>query len=237
MCLIRQLAVERSIPERAAVLRQQGVPVNQPLRANVEQLIEQAYALFQKISSPTGILLEVSTKEFATIYHGEGDNEEQAPVGLIFPQASSLSLFAVTVGEAVSRRIQSLFDDDDFALAVMLDTVASAAVEKVADWFEAFFHKMLGDNQKECVTLRYSPGYCGWHISGQRCLFAHLQPEKIGISLRTSFLMEPLKSISGVLLAGPAEIHQVTNTYSCCEACVDPTCQERIAKVMSSKEW
>ena len=62
-------------------------------------------------------------------------------------------------------------------------------------------------------VLRYSPGYCGWHISGQRRLFAHLRPERIGITLHDSYLMEPLKSVSGVLIAGAKEIHAFADTY------------------------
>lgn len=80
--------------------------------------------------------------------------------------------------------------------------------------------------------LRYSPGYCGWHISGQKALFAALRPEEIGISLRESFLMEPLKSISGVIVGGPGRIHEFEPSYPFCAECKSRSCRERIKHVL-----
>ncbi len=79
------------------------------------------------------------------------------------------------------------------------------------------------------VFLRYSPGYCGWDITGQRKLFRALRPEEVGVTLRESCLMEPLKSISGVLVAARPEDHRFDNTYPFCSACTTQTCRSRIA--------
>jgi hypothetical protein len=76
-------------------------------------------------------------------------------------------------------------------------------------------------------VLLYSPGYCGWHISGQKKLFEFLRPERIDIRLNERFLMIPLKSISGVLVAGAAEIHHISERYPFCDHCQSPTCRER----------
>jgi hypothetical protein len=80
--------------------------------------------------------------------------------------------------------------------------------------------------------LRYSPGYCGWHVSGQRKLFDYLLPEEIGITLRESFLMQPLKSISGVVIAGRRQIFDFENTFDFCDDCSTWTCRERISAIL-----
>ena len=77
-------------------------------------------------------------------------------------------------------------------------------------------------------VLSYSPGYCGWHISGQKKLFAFLHPEEIGIRLLDSFLMHPLKSVSGVFVCGPEDIHRFENGFAFCGECRHQTCRERI---------
>ncbi|MFH1842515.1 MAG: hypothetical protein ABIF77_04860, partial [bacterium] len=64
-------------------------------------------------------------------------------------------------------------------------------------------------------------------VSGQRALFAALQPETIGITLRPSCLMEPLKSISGVIIGGPAASHLFNDDYRFCTECAEHGCQER----------
>jgi hypothetical protein len=83
--------------------------------------------------------------------------------------------------------------------------------------------------------LRYSPGYCGWHLSGQRALFAALQPEEIGITLRESMLMVPLKSMSGVIVAGLPAIHAFADDYPFCGECRTRGCRERIARVRQTR--
>jgi hypothetical protein len=40
--------------------------------------------------------------------------------------------------------------------------------------------------------------------------------------------MEPLKTISGVLIAGPRDIHDIADNYDFCERCDDHGCRERI---------
>jgi hypothetical protein len=80
-------------------------------------------------------------------------------------------------------------------------------------------------------VLPYSPGYCGWHISGQRALFRHLEPERIGITLNTSFLMQPLKSVSGVLVVGDPRIHEFDNDFDFCAECATLDCRARIGSV------
>ena len=50
-------------------------------------------------------------------------------------------------------------------------------------------------------------------ISRQQQLFKKLEPDSIGISINKQFLMELLKSISGVLIAGKQEIHSFENDF------------------------
>ncbi|MHC4266624.1 MAG: vitamin B12 dependent-methionine synthase activation domain-containing protein, partial [Planctomycetota bacterium] len=76
--------------------------------------------------------------------------------------------------------------------------------------------------------LSYSPGYCGWDISGQKKLFEYLHPGKIGISLNNTYLMTPLKSVSGVLVAGKNEIHQFRPNYPFCKSCKTHSCLLRM---------
>ena len=107
----------------------------------------------------------------------------------------------------------------------MLDGVASAGADRMATLLAARFLDALraaGRFGTACLVLPYSPGYCGWHISGQRKLFDRACPASIGVTLRDSFLMEPLKSVSGVLLAGPREIHEFAADYPVCRRVRNP---------------
>jgi hypothetical protein len=80
--------------------------------------------------------------------------------------------------------------------------------------------------------LRFSPGYCGWNISAQRKLFDTLGPHKIGIALNKSYLMQPIKSISGVVISGEKKIFDFDDAFSFCQDCSTHECRARIQAVM-----
>jgi len=218
-------------PVRTPIFQSQGIPPgNKPSRV-VYDLYDEGVELFLKLAEPVTIISEISIREFAAIYAGAGKNEKDTPLEHIFPRAANLALFAGTLGEKISREISRLLEGCDFAHGFMLDSVASFCADKVAAISEQFFLKFLlkgGQADDSIRVLNYSPGYCGWHISGQGKLFAYLHPEEIGIRLNESYLMTPLKSVSCVLVAGERKIHYFKNNYPFCNECKTHTCRSRI---------
>ncbi|MFH1866425.1 MAG: vitamin B12 dependent-methionine synthase activation domain-containing protein [Candidatus Eisenbacteria bacterium] len=218
-------------PTEDAVLRAMGVPGDQDQGPRVARLVARALDELRGEAEPRGIVAEVDTEEFAVIYEGAGDNDHPSPLREIFPRAESLTLFAVTLGSSLSDRVSALFDGGELALATTLDAAASEGTELAGVHMDgvvladARASGRAGDGAK---ILRYSPGYCGWNLTGQRALFAALRPEKIGIRLTDSCLMEPIKSISGVMVAGSPEIHDFDDDYDFCSLCRTRDCRRRI---------
>ncbi len=224
------IATEQIVPERADVFENQGIPPDADVSAEVERLYSVALRQLADVAEPRAVLGEVTVTEFEAIYAGEGDNDARTPVGDIYPNADRLVLFAVTLGEAVCQRVGDHFAGNDFALGAMLDSVASAAADRLAEVVQERCGEMLradGWSRNGGRVLRYSPGYCGWHVSGQRRLFEALRPERIGIRLTESCLMQPLKSVSGVIIAGDKGLHCVAMDYACCAECKTHGCRER----------
>ena len=123
----------------------------------------------------------------------------------------------------------------------MLDAAASAAADMASDLAAERWEYEQGHSDKlmRPSVLAYSPGYCGWHVSGQRKLFERLRPEEIGITLNASFLMSPLKSVSGALVCAEPEAHSLAfesegfeERFECCDACRDRSCRERISRLL-----
>ncbi len=224
------------IPSRVAVFENQGIPPDRPVGGRIEELLASAIELFVAAAAPAGMLVEISKADFADLYSGDGRNEPRTPVQDIFGRADALALFVVTLGKRISREIDERFQSNDFAVGCMLDSVASASADILAEKAETRFAALLAQTERTPpwdqlpgrAVLRYSPGYCGWHISGQRKLFDFLRPGQIGVSLRDSFLMEPLKSVSGVLIAGAEGIHDFPTSYPFCNRCETFGCRERI---------
>jgi hypothetical protein len=193
-------------------------------------VLETALEAVAALARPAAVVQDVSADEFRSVHVGDGRNDSATPLAEIFPRAVRLALFAATLGEPLSFEIQRLFDQGDLATAVMLDAAASAAAEQMVELLELEYSETAGLKPRAGV-LAYSPGYCGWHVSGQRALFEALQPAEAGITLNDSCLMRPLKSVSGVLVAGPPEIHDFDDDYPCCSACTTRECRDRIARI------
>ena len=127
-------------------------------------------------------------------------NAPETPLGVIFPRADHLHLFAFTLGARISREIERLFQAHDFALGVRAGRRGFAAADNAGREAESWDPECQARQDRDQAfgsVLLYSPGYCGWHISGQKKLFECLRPERIGIRLNARFLMKPLKSLSG----------------------------------------
>lgn len=226
-------------PERTAIFEFQGINPGIEPSTMVSKLYYQAVELFMQAAAPKGIIRGISTQEFAAVYTGEGQNEKITPLEHIFAQASNLALFAATMGSKVSREITRLLEGGDFALGYMLDAVASFCADKASRVGERHFLETIKESGQADDTTRvlnYSPGYCGWHISGQKKLFAYLKPEEIGISLNESYLMIPLKSVSGVLTAGDRTIHFFKNNYPFCKECKTQSCRRRMKSLADPGE-
>lgn len=229
---IVNISIDKIKPDPAGVFELQGIPAGTQPPERVKVLYDSAEALFFKMAVPIGIIADISIHEFADIYPGNGLNEPDTPLEHIFPQADFLALFAFTLGAEISREIEEQYKNKNLALAYMLDSIASYGADKAAEAAQRIFLDQIlsmGKAEKSIRVLLYSPGYCGWHVSGQGKLFGYLKPEKIGIMLNESFLMIPLKSISGVLVAGKADIHRFSSNYPFCALCQTHNCIERMS--------
>jgi hypothetical protein len=222
-----KLELRDILPEQGAVLQHQGIPKHVNVSQTTQALFKNAMEIFTENANPVSLIGTLSIDQFDSIFRGEGNNPEDIPLKHIYPQAEQLALFALTMGSHISEKIEQLFKDNDFALGSMLDAVASLAADKAAEVCENYFHRQLGE-PSDLTVLSYSPGYCGWHISAQKKLFQFLHPEIIGISLNDSYLMIPLKSVTGVLVAGKKEIHFFDNDFPFCDDCKTYSCLVRM---------
>lgn len=225
---------EAATPELGAVLSRQGIPDGTTVPSRVASLVDKAMEIYSSRVDAAGVRAEITIEGFNSVYDGDGRNATRTPLEGVFPDARRLALFAVTVGEAVCVEIRRFFDHGDPAMGYALDTIASAGAEKLADTMARDYQEVVSQcdpSLRGVRTLPYSPGYCGWHVSGQRKLFEYLEPERIGITLNDSCLMQPLKSVSGVLVAAEKETHDFDIDFTFCTDCADQDCRERIQSV------
>lgn len=111
--------------------------------------------------------------------------------------------FVATAGREFEAFQQQLSAEGDMVRVFIADAIGSVLAEKTADRMETELETQLS-SYGWLHTNRFSPGYCGWHVSEQQQLFP-LFPEQppCGVTLSESSLMNPIKSVSGIIGIGP----------------------------------
>jgi len=232
---LKNISLDLATPSINAILKAQGITDSTRASERILRLADDALTKFKNLAEPAGMLSEIPKSNFKQVFHGEGQNEDDAPLEEIYKVSDHLTLFAVTLGQKVCTEITDLFENNDFALGSMLDSAASEGAELTAAFVEKDYRDNCFNNDRTVIshgTMRFSPGYCGWHISGQKKLFEILNPEKIGVELNNSYLMTPLKSISGVIVLGKKEIFRFDDIFDFCADCKEHSCQDRIRTLM-----
>lgn len=231
---LHDLDARETLPGRGRLLAAAGIPPDREPSAKVGALLDEAVSVFLSESRPRAVEEEIGTGEFLALLADGGREGEETVLDRVVPRADHLSLFAATVGGEVSTRVAALFAGGDSPQAFLLDAVAAESAARLGERLGAIFLARLraeGNAGGETRVLPYSPGYCGWRVEGQRALFARLWPEEIGIRLNEGGLMDPAKSVSGVLVAGTAAAHRFRPDFEFCDGCEERRCLPRMASL------
>lgn len=138
-----------------------------------------------------------------------------------------LALFVATAGPGITRWSHELMDSGDILRGYFVDALGSETVERATDWLE---EKIIAWSEAHGLhtTNRYSPGYCGWHVSEQHKLFDLLPEHFCNVTLTESALMQPTKSVSGIIGIGP----KAKRRAYACSICDMKDCFRRNARVL-----
>ena len=123
---------------------------------------------------------------------------------IIFTQikrSDSIALFLCTAGAEIGLRSKKAMQERDFLKGYIYDVVGSEIVEAAADLMQADLERSMLKIGKK-ITNRYSPGYCGWDVAEQHNLFELLPENFCNVKLTSSALMDPVKSVSGIIGIG-----------------------------------
>ena len=134
---------------------------------------------------------------------------------------SYAAFFIATAGKSLEEWSRDLMKDD-LLKGYIVDSFASEAVEAVCDLLEQKLLKILSSKGLN-ITNRYSPGYCEWDVSEQRKLFSLLPENFCNVRLTDSSLMNPIKSVSGIIGIGET----VKRENYKCNVCGMENCYKR----------
>jgi hypothetical protein len=185
----------------------------------IEQLVATALPHLQPSGTYSLYALAAQTPRSLTI----GGATITGNIGEFLHGAERIAVFMVTAGSAITRLAETSCRDGDPFAGWVMDAIGSWAAEAAADALTAHLNRHLA--AEESLTMRYSPGYCGMDLAMQRTLFKLARADTVGISLLPSLLMQPIKSVSGIVGLGPRGLVGVN--LSPCDRCPQVGCHMR----------
>ena len=129
--------------------------------------------------------------------------------------SEAFALFVCTSGLEFETYQHRLKEQGDMVRVFIADALGSVIAEKCADQMEKALQESIGKLGWK-HTNRFSPGYCGWHVSQQQLLFPLFQGHTCGVTLTDSSLMLPIKSVSGIIGLGK-DVRHLDYTCGLCD--------------------
>ncbi len=214
--------------DRDEVLRFQGYKKGVDIPdAAVLSLFDEALALGESLIEPRVVYRGSRvTRQGPDVIETAGQRLHIPEIGRLWGSLETVGVGICTVGTAIEARVRELWDRRELPLAVMLDSVGSAAVESLAEYAnDLLCQAAIPAGLK--VTNRVSPGYAGWDTVEQAALFRVCHGGPIGVTLNDSCVMTPGKSISFLVGVGPEA--RVDHYFTQCRRCWMPDCAYRRA--------
>lgn len=142
----------------------------------------------------------------------------------VVEKSEKVVLIAATLGIYVDKLIRKA-QITDMAQAVVIDAMASVAIEQFMDKIELELSKRYSGYY---FTNRFSPGYGDYPLEKQKEIIKLLNTEKkLGLNLTESLMLNPTKSVTAVIGMGKEEIKEKSSCTSKCSRCKNKNCPYR----------
>jgi len=219
--ILDPLALE---PDRAEVLRYLGYPEGAPATRRVEARLEEALAHCRGRLRPRAMYAVYPvarlTPRRLTL---DGGAAFTGPVGRFFAGARRVAVFLTTAGQEIVDLAEAAARSRSTLASLVFDAIGSHLADAAVGALAADLRRRLRPD--EALSLPFSPGYCGISLRQQRTLFRLLDASRLGVELLPALIMQPLKSVSGLIGIGPRA--QVQAAGNPCDHCGKMDCRMR----------
>lgn len=161
--------------------------------AVLDNLISESIKEVQKVATLNAVFLKTSVllKNGEIILDFDTVKSENLSKNLC--SCKEAYVFCATLGIEVDRLIKK-YSKIEPSRAMVIDSVASALIESFCDYINEF----LSENKDLCP--RFSCGYGDFDICHQEAILSALDAaKKIGVSLNSSYMMAPSKTVTAII--------------------------------------
>lgn len=194
------------------------------LHPKCEQLLLEKREICVKNIFPKAIFqdYEIEKIEGDSVHFKSGNIFNGPNISKILKGSKIAIIFICTLGIATDQIIAATSVNGDTLATIIMDSITTELLGVLGEHISKIIKKEGLQEKGWASTCQYSPGQYKWTIEEQKEIFQMVNGEKIGVLLNKSYLMVPLKSISGVYGFGP--IDMIDKTRVACDLCPRENC-------------
>lgn len=230
LVLGRRTPVE-DVPEpidRTEVFRYIGYPADVEPPAHLDEILDEWIDKAAALAAPKAayaVYRVVDLDKRRLVIDGPDEPTEfVGAIGEFLGTARAMTIFIATAGPGVEQLASQLIQRGDALEALIVNAVGAERAEAAESVIIERLREEAAPAQL-APTLPYSPGYCGMALVEQRKLFSLMSGETAGVTLSESCLMNPIKSVSGLIGLSPPE--EIQEYGSPCDRCELKSCNMR----------
>jgi hypothetical protein len=191
--------------------------------------LQSAAQRFRQCATPRFCFLRIPihTIKGDTVSLQDGPAFRSRKLARALDPCTEMVCFVATLGPGVDVEIEKLMQANRLTDAYVMDALGSTGVESMV---EQFYGRVMADCRRagKGVSIRFSPGHCDWPVTEQKKLFTLFDPNVTGVELHESCLMNPRKSVSGMIGTFLRSDDNAPETlYHPCRDCEKSFCTER----------
>lgn len=227
MPVIRDLGLKFGM---RGVLRRVGFRAYSRVRPEVRRLLLELIADARKrqLLEPAMVyeIYPITKKGPGPLYFGDDGVLRGPLLPSLLREAEELAVAVCTIGPGLEREVSDCFGRGEALRGTLLDGIGSVAVDSLME--EACQRITAEASSRGYQTSSpLTPGMPGLPMEEQRPLFEMVRAQEIGVSLTSSGIMVPRKSISMAIGIGP-EMKTWTRAETCAWCGLRETCLYRI---------
>ncbi|WP_114298323.1 methionine synthase [Anaerobacterium chartisolvens] len=164
------------------------------------KMLEDGIRLGEALCKPMGAYTRVPVQyrdELCVRLEG-GIELQSGSLSKLLCSSGEVVLMGATVGKEVCDRIEYEMANNNAAMAVIIDSVASQTADSCLDWMVHFLNSALAREGIKLTRHRYSPGYGDLALLYQKELFNALRLERLDMSITEKYMLVPEKSVIAI---------------------------------------
>jgi hypothetical protein len=221
--IIQEILLNLSVAE---VLRRAGIKEDSMRRPKMEAIIEELL----EGAANDGLLEPIIAYEIYPIIEInehktrlQGDCVlEGSLISSAFSRASELAIVVCTIGLKLERAVTKHFERKELLKGLLLDGIGSATMDSLCQHICQLMSNLASEQDYE-ASSPLNPGMPGFPMSEQWNLFHLVPAREINVSLTSSGMMIPRKSVSMVIGIGH-DMKTWTQAEKCAKCTLTKTC-------------